>query len=96
MGAGNATQMADHVTDGDISLYQALEWHLTANHFPPVPVAMVAVCQRIIETQGKWGYDDCISLPEDVRWRGESQAPILAIIEEFHLDPFLEQFEEEE
>lgn len=95
MGTANALGMAEKVADGSISLWGALEYHLTFNHFPPVPLTLVSVCQRIIEGQGTWGYDDTISLPEDVRWRGESQAPIQAVIEEFHLDPFLEHSEEE-
>lgn len=96
MGTTNALGMAEEVADGNITLYKALEWHLTANHYPPMPLAMVGVCQHIIETQGDWGYDDYISLPEDILWREESQAPIFAIIETFHLDPFLEQFEDED
>lgn len=96
MGTANALSMAGAVTDGDISLYKALEWHLTTNHYPPMPLAMVGVCQHIIETQGDWGYDDYISLPEDVLWREESQAPIFAVIETFHLDPFLEHADLEE
>ena len=96
MGHANAAAMAEQVDSGAASLEFALEWHLTSNHYPPVPVAMVEVCVRIIEGQGTWGYGDTISLPEDVRWRGESQAPIQAVIEEFHLDPFLEHTEMEE
>ncbi len=96
MGTTNAEGMAEQVAAGNISLEQAIEWHLTENHMPPVPLAMVEVCTRIIKTQGEWGYGDDISLPEDIRWRGQTQAPILSVIEEFHLDPFLEHFEEEE
>jgi len=96
MGSQNALAMAQQVANGLTSLEFAIEWHLTSNHFPPVPIAMVEVCTRIIEMQGTWGDDDPISLPEDVRWRGESQAPILAVIEEFHLDSFLEHAEREE
>lgn len=95
MGTANATSVAEAIADGNIGLWEAIHWHLTVNHYPPAPVALVNVCVRIIETQGTWGYDDTISLPEDVRWRGESQAPIQAVIEEFHLEPFLEEFEEE-
>ena len=96
MGTASVTGVAEGVANGSISLFQALKWHLTVNHIPPVPVAMVEVCIRIVETQGEWGYDDTISLPEDVRWRYENQAPIHAVIEAFHLEPFLEHAEEEE
>lgn len=96
MGTIAATDMAEQVAEGHISLRGALEWHLRVNHVPPVPLEMVEVCQRIIESQGTWAYDDTISLPEDVRWRGLATAPIASIIEGFHLDEFLERFAEEE
>ena len=96
MGSMAATDMAQQVAEGNVSLRGALEWHLMANHFPPVPMPMVDVCQRIIETQGTWAYDDTISVPEDVRWRGLATAPIQSIIEGFHLEEFLEHFAEEE
>lgn len=96
MGNATAQDMAEQVDTGGLSLYEALKYHLTVNHFPPVPEALVPVCVRIVEEQGQWGYDDTITLPEDVRWRGQTTAPIQAVIEEFHLDSFLEQFEVEE
>jgi hypothetical protein len=43
MGHLQAMEMAAYAP-----LRAALTWHLTANHFPPVPEAWVPVCERVI------------------------------------------------
>jgi hypothetical protein len=95
MGRLSAADMIEHTTTE-----QALAWHLTANHYPPVPTSMVAVCLEAIEITNKanWGdaaYSDPIELPDGVTWRGNNYAPASAIIEAHHLDAFLDQEEEE-
>lgn len=41
---------------GNAPLETALSWHLTANHYPPLPEALVDPCKRAIELAraGKW------------------------------------------
>ena len=38
---------------GSDSLNQAISWHLTSNHFPPVPTTMVAPCIEAIDNAGE-------------------------------------------
>ncbi len=45
MGHLSAVGMADAAP----SLEIALEWHLTHNHYPPVPVSMVGPCVEAID-----------------------------------------------
>lgn len=76
--------------EADASKDQVLSWHLTSNHYPPVPLGMVPVCKQAIEhaNTARWHKD--VDLPEGVTWRGQDHAPVHAIIEEFHLTSFLD------
>lgn len=87
MGAMNAREMASMT---EITLEQQLAWHLTSNHFPPVPVIMVQPCVEAIDAFWEDDLDKMISLPEGVGYRGLTVAPARAIIIEHHLDSWCE------
>lgn len=89
MGSLNAMAMAEVVGEGEISLRTALGWHLSSNHYPPVPESMIEPCVLAIEAAGDEDWNRQIDLPEGVTWRGETSAPAHAIIEGHHLDSFL-------
>lgn len=89
MGRMNAIGFAASVAEGQITLDAALSWHLSANHYPPVPSSMIEPCKRAIEAANEGEWDRAIELPEGVSYRGESTAPASAIIEQHHLDSFL-------
>jgi hypothetical protein len=86
MGAIQAQGMVDLGVD----LETAITWHLQHNHFPPVPVSMVPVCIEALD----WCNDDepntLVDLPEGVTFKGRPQAPAWAIVEQHHLDPWVE------
>lgn len=89
MGSMHATEYANAVDEGlDLSL--AIRLHLTSNHYPPIPVEMVSVAMEAIEhaNQGEW--NEIIALPGDITWKGEVGAPVSAIVEDLHLDFFLD------
>lgn len=68
----------------------ALEWHLTSNHYPPVPINMVEPCLMAIGACN-WGEPDfAVDLPDGITWRGNQSAPAWAIVEGHHLESFLE------
>lgn len=71
----------------------ALYYHLTANHYPPVPPTMVQPCSQAIDAYWEEDYDRLIELPDGVTWRGNSSAPANAIIEAHHLDAWLQDYE---
>jgi len=73
----------------------ALLWHLQVNHYPPVPESMVDPCETAIEYANDGQWDAMIGLPEGVTYRGDHTAPVRAIIEQHHLDVFLDPNEEE-
>lgn len=66
-----------------------LGWHLSSNHFPPVPASMIDPCLAAIDAYFEDDLDREIELPEETSWRGKSTAPAWAIIEGHHLEGFL-------
>lgn len=90
MGSVQAQEYRELAEMGSITLEQAITWHLTSNHFPPIPTSMVPVCIEAIEWANEGNFDKLISLPEGVGYKGLTVAPVLAIIEQHHLDAWIE------
>ena len=80
---------AEAMAEASISLEAQLEWHLTANHYPPVPSIMIPVCIEAIDAANEGDWDKLITLPENVSWRGLTEVPVHAIVEQHHLDPWI-------
>lgn len=72
-----------------LDLEGSLKLHLTANHYPPVPISMVQPCIDAIDAYHDEDYQRQIELPEGISWRGNSTAPASAIVEAHHLDAWL-------
>jgi hypothetical protein len=83
---GLTTAMA---LEEDLSLEAGLAYHLQANHYPPVPVAMVQPCIDAIDAFYDEDYERLIELPGDITWRGQSSAPASAIADAHHLEAWL-------
>ena len=79
----------------ELSLEAGLAYHLQANHYPPVPVTMVDACIEAIDAYWADDFGREINLPEGIKWRGQTTAPAHAIIDAHHLDPWLQQDDEE-
>lgn len=87
MGALQAREMAEL---DSISLERSISWHLTSNHYPPIPTSMVPTCIEAIDNANAGEWDKLISLPEGVGWRGLTAAPTSAIVEGHHLESWIE------
>jgi hypothetical protein len=89
MGSLQAQEMAEM-----LDIESAIAWHLRANHYPPVPLSMVEPCIEAIQAglEGEWL--KMIELPEPVRYKGSRFAPADVIIQQHHLDAWLELDEE--
>lgn len=83
MGNLQATEMAD---TPELTMEQALTWHLQVNHYPPVPKEMVPVCMEAIDAYWEDNLDKEVALPEGVFFRGMPTAPARDIIIQHHLD----------
>ena len=86
MGMNTALDLAENI---DISLEQAIGYHLQGNHYPPVPLSMVEPCIEAIDAFYDEDYNREIALPEGVLWRGQVTAPASAIVDAHHLNAWL-------
>ena len=88
----------------DLSLEQSITIQLRSNHYPPVPYSMVPVCIEAIHAYNDGDYSKHIDLPTDgfnqdgepfqITWRGNTYAPANAIIEQHHLENWIEYDED--
>ena len=95
MGLHNAIGM----TETETTLEQQISWHLSGNHYPPIPQVMVPVCVQAIDAMKDGDAERRIEMPFDgvdrngepfqILWRGENTAPAWAIAEHAHLDAWL-------
>jgi hypothetical protein len=88
MGALGAQGMAGAVNDGQLGLRQALSWHLSSNHYPPINAVFIPTALRAIELGNDEEWDVEIEMPNGITKTAGS------IIEELHLDAFLDYGEE--
>lgn len=88
MGSMQAREMAN---TPELTIEQSLSWHLTSNHYPPVPTSMVQPCMEAIDAYWEDDLDKLIALPEGVYFRGENEAPARDIIIQHHLDAWCEE-----
>jgi hypothetical protein len=89
MGYMNALGMAE-ATD----LQPALHWHLTANHYPPLPTSMVEVCARAVALAVDDDWNAEVPLPEGVSYLGRNTAPVHAVVENHHLEAFVAAYQD--
>ena len=89
MGSLQAAEMAEM-----LSIDDALAWHLRSNHYPPVPLSMIEPCKEAIQAclDGDWLRE--ITLPEGVSYKGRYTAPADAIVQQHHLEAWVELDEE--
>lgn len=81
MGALSAMDMADQV-----DIRTALSWHLTSNHYPPIPTSMIEPCIQAIDACNEGVSNEDIQLPIGVYYKGRDTAPAWVIAEQHHLD----------
>jgi hypothetical protein len=91
MGALQAREFAA----SELSMEQQISWHLTSNHYPPVPTSMVTPCIEAIDAFWEDDLDKEIELPEGVTYRGMTTAPAREIIINHHLDAWCDDEYEE-
>ena len=90
MGRMGADAMAE-ATDIDT----ALAWHLSSNHYPPVPSSMIAPCKAAIEAANEDNWDAEIELPDGILFRGKPTAPVHAMVDQHHLGSWIYSDDEE-
>ena len=94
MGSVTALGLQDTVLD----LETQILYHLKGNHYPPVPAEMVKPCIDAIDAYYDEDYDRMIDMPMvgdfQILYRGETQAPAHAIVDQHHLEWFIQPAED--
>ncbi len=88
MGALQAREMANAP---ELTMEQAIEWHLRTNHYPPIPSSMVLPCMEAIDAYWEDDLDKEIAMPTGVYYKGRNTAPAREIIIQHHLDAWCEE-----
>ena len=78
-----------------ISLEDSIRFHLTGNFFPSIPSWMVQPCIEAIDAYNNGKPNKLIKLKHAVYEGYKDKAPALAIIEQHHLEPWLNNNEED-
>ena len=94
MGSVTALGIQDSVLD----LETQILYHLTGNHYPPVPAEMVTPCIEAIDAYYEEDYDRMIDMPMvgdfQILYKGQTQAPAHAIVDQHHLHTFIDPVDE--
>ena len=95
MGSVTAIGLADTTLD----LETQLLYHLQGNHYPPVPKEMVQPCIEAIDAYYDEDFDREIDMPKvndyQITYKGKNTAPARAIVEQHHLEWFIEPADED-
>ena len=95
MGSITAIGLADTTLD----LETQLLYHLQGNHYPPVPKEMVQPCIEAIDAYYDEDFDREIDMPKvndyQITYKGKTTAPARAIVEQHHLEWFIEPADED-
>jgi len=68
----------------------ALSWHLSSNHYPPIPQVMIEPAKKAIAAANENDWDRVITLPESVSFRDGNTAPAHEMVEAMHLDAWID------
>jgi hypothetical protein len=90
MGSNLSTELADSDLFPELDLESAITIQLRSNHYPPVPYSMVQPCIDAIEAYNEGDANKLIEMPEGVSYKGNTHAPAWAIIEQHHLDAWID------
>ena len=67
-------------------LETVLWWHLTANHYPPLPVSLIPACRRAIDLAAEGEYDKLVPVPRGLETReGKRSLTVREIVSMAHL-----------
>jgi hypothetical protein len=81
---------AEDLATSELPLEDQLAYHLRANHYPPIPAIMVGTCIAAIDAVNDYDPYREIELPDGVSYRGSDAAPAYAIVEQHHLNAWLD------
>lgn len=89
MGTTGAMGMADEVNRGNVQLVVALDWHLTSNHYRPLPHTMIPIAVWAIEQANEGNWEGTHTMPRGIQFRYCDEITVEEAVESMHLESFL-------
>lgn len=90
MGNTQALGFAEAVNDGQVSLWLALHYHFTANHWPPLPVACIEPAELALKKANEGEWEELIDISDiGTHQKHGTDVPVNVLIEDWHLYPFV-------
>jgi hypothetical protein len=96
MGSNLSRELADGIDAVEITLHQQIAIQLQSNHYPPITLSMVEPCIKAIEAFNEDDSERQIDLPAGITWRGQYTAPASAIVKGHHLEPWVNNSDEDD
>jgi hypothetical protein len=87
-------QTADAISELDVDLKQQIGYHLRGNFYPPVPTTMTQPCVDALNAFYEGDTKRMIKMPEGVSYKGSDSAPAWAVVEQHHLESWLDEDED--
>lgn len=78
------------IRDTDSTLEQQVAWHFQSNCYPPVPSLMIPFAVKAINYANDGEWDLAVECPSGVSWRGQEQVAVHNIIDQLHLEAFVD------
>jgi hypothetical protein len=85
MGYASALDFAENA-----DLDTALRWHLTSNHFPPLPEGLIGPAKEAIANAVTGATDAVVDLRGFGQYKGSDYAPTWACVEAWNLHAFID------
>lgn len=85
MGSLHAMESSEMVQNGELSMKDALHYHLQYNHYPPVHPSFIAIAEKAIQLANDDQWNEVIDMPNGKSLR------VGDIVSGLHLEHFLDQ-----
>lgn len=89
MGSITASDFAESVENGDISLDVALQYHFRGNCYPPLPLAFIEPAKAAIDAYKQGKTDKRIKLPDGITYKGRKTAPANEVVDFLRIRAFI-------
>lgn len=82
-------EIVSRLRSGNLDLKEALKWHFTENHQPPLPTSLmpIAIDAANAARSGAWG--KLLDLPEGMVFKGRTKVKASEVVEALKLDHFV-------
>lgn len=71
----------------------SLSWHLTSNHYPPLPASLIETAENAIDACNEYEPERRITLPDGCTVNEQAEMEAWDVVEWLHLEFYLDDVE---